>query len=68
MKSLDAQYDKKLDELQAAVAARRMTVNGALAKAFILGIAYQTEVDAESAKNAAWGAAEEARIRAGGAP
>lgn len=68
MKSLDAQYDEKLDELQAAVAARRMTVNGALARAFILGIAYQTEADAESAKNAAWGVAEAARILDGGAP
>jgi len=59
----DQRYDDQLNELEMAVKASQMTLSGALARAFILGMNYQTECNQESAENAAEGARIETRER-----
>ncbi len=59
------QLDADLTALERAVESKGMSLAGALARAAILGMNYQVAVARESAANAAWGAAEQARFERG---
>lgn len=48
-------YDAMLTEYETAIKTGNMTLSGALARAFILGMNYQTEVNRETAENEVWG-------------